>query len=249
MKRILKRILLFLLLSSIVGYGIFALVYFPHHSEATKCEEIVVKLMNGGKEPLVLETQIRATITSSPSNPMGKLPSEINTEAIETLLKKNKIIKDAIVYRSNSGKVVIRVEQRIPLYKIMGSGGNFFVDTEGVIIPQQNNYAVKLPIVSFEAGTIEKNFAANELRNFVVYLQQNEFWNDQIEQIHVLTNREVELIPKVGNHRIVMGTLTDVNKKLNRLMKFYRKGLNKIGWNCYSEINLKYDKQIVCTKR
>ena len=246
MKQILKLLFLSLLLLVVVGYGIFALFYFSRQPNTAKCGEIVVKRMNGGKEPLISETQIRNTVTGSAFNPIGKTVSEINTDAIESLLEKNKILKNAIVYHTNSGKVIIKVYQRTPLYKIMDENDNFLVDEEGIMMPLQGNFVTKTPIVS---GTIEKDFAANELRDFIVYLQQHEFWNEQIEQIYVYPNREVELIPKVGNHRILMGTLTDVDKKLNRLMKFYRKVLNKVGWNQYSVINLKYDKQVVCTKR
>jgi cell division protein FtsQ len=32
------------------------------------------------------------------------------------------------------------------------------------------------------------------------------------------------------------------------LMTFYKEGLNKVGWNAYLTINLKYKNQIVCTK-
>jgi len=246
MKQILKLLFLSLLLLVVVGYGIFALFYFSRQPNTAKCGEIVVKQMNGGEDPLVSEAQIRNTVTGSPFNPIGKSIPEINTEAIEALLEKNKIIKNTVVYHTNSGKVIIKVYQRTPFYKIMGENGNFLVDEEGIMMPMQGHFISKAPIVS---GTIEKDFAANELRNFIVYLQQHPFWNEQIEQIYVYPNREVELIPKVGNHRILMGTLTDVDKKLNRLMKFYRKGLNEVGWNRYSVINLKYDKQVVCTKR
>ena len=249
MKRLIKRILLLLLLLVVVGYGIFALFFFSRLSCPEKCGEIVVKLMNEEKSQLISQAQIRSVITGSPLNPIGKPISEINTEAIEDLLEKNKIIKNAVVYRTNSEKIIVKIYQRIPLYKIMGENGNFLVDTEGVIMPLRNILAAKLPIVSAKLETIEKEGVTNELRDFVVYLQQHEFWNEQIEQIYVFENREVELIPKVGRHRILMGTLTDVDKKLNRLMKFYQKGLNEVGWNRYSEINLKYDKQVVCTKR
>ena len=32
------------------------------------------------------------------------------------------------------------------------------------------------------------------------------------------------------------------------VMIFYQNGLNKVGWNIYSTINLEYKNQVVCTK-
>ena len=245
-KKTLTRILMLFLLLVVVGYGIFVMSRFAKLPDSTVCEEVEVELTDVSEDILITKERVYNLVTNSEYNPKGKEVGTIDTKAIETYIEKNKIVKDAQVYFTDSGKMKIKIAQRIPLYKIMNESGNFFVDTEGVMIPAQSVFSVKLPIVS---GYVEKDLAANELRNFVLYLQDNPFWEQQIEQIYVNAGGDVELIPKVGNHRIVMGTLTDVDKKLNRLMKFYLKGLNEVGWNRYAVINLKYDKQIVCTKR
>ena len=44
-------------------------------------------------------------------------------------------------------------------------------------------------------------------------------------------------------------TLEDfINKKMDRLEKFYKYGLSQAGWNKYSYINIEFDNQIICTK-
>jgi cell division protein FtsQ len=40
-----------------------------------------------------------------------------------------------------------------------------------------------------------------------------------------------------------------LDRKLSRLDKFYRYGLNLSGWNKYDYINLEFDNQIICRKR
>ena len=44
-----------------------------------------------------------------------------------------------------------------------------------------------------------------DLYKFGVFLQKNSFWNAQIEQIHVLPGRNIELVPRVGDHIIYLG--------------------------------------------
>ena len=58
----------------------------------------------------------------------------------------------------------------------------------------------------------------------------------------------MELIPRVGDHIIVIGTLTDYSDKLARLKLFYEKVLNQVGWNKYRKINIEFSNQIICTK-
>ena len=37
--------------------------------------------------------------------------------------------------------------------------------------------------------------------------------------------------------------------KLDKLRAFYQKGLNNIGWNKYSKLNIEFDNKIIGTKR
>ena len=62
-------------------------------------------------------------------------------------------------------------------------------------------------------------------------------------------DQEVELVPRVGNHRIMLGTLEGFEEKLAHLKLFYEQAIPKMGWEKYSMINLKYKNQIVCTKK
>ncbi len=65
-----------------------------------------------------------------------------------------------------------------------------------------------------------KELAITDLYKFALFLQKDEFWNDQIDQIFVHPDGETELIPRVGSHRIVLGTLDDFETKLQNLKLF-----------------------------
>ena len=52
-----------------------------------------------------------------------------------------------------------------------------------------------------------------------------------------------------GKILVLATPLTLQQEKFENLMKFYRNGLSKTGWNKYSIINLSYNGQIVCTKK
>jgi cell division protein FtsQ len=114
-----------------------------------------------------------------------------------------------------------------------------------MLMPSNTKCNAYLPVAT---GNINKSFATKELHNFALFLQQDRFWNSQIEQIHVLNNQTVELVPRVGSHTIYLGKLTQVENKLERVKQFYKKALNQVGWNKYSRINVEFGNQIVCTK-
>ena len=59
---------------------------------------------------------------------------------------------------------------------------------------------------------------------------------------------EFELVPRVGQHIVLLGNMTDYKKKIRQLKHFYVNVLNRQGWNKYKYLNLKFNNQIVCTK-
>ena len=119
-----------------------------------------------------------------------------------------------------------------------------------VFIDRNNSDRIAIKKYGFKfSGYVEKELAVTDLYKFALFLQGNEFWNDQIEQIYVYPDNEVELIPRVGSHRIMLGPLEGFEEKLANLRLFYEQAIPKMGWEKYSMINLKYKNQIVCTKR
>ena len=82
-----------------------------------------------------------------------------------------------------------------------------------------------------------------------MFLKENPFWNAQIQQINVTASKELELVPRVGEHIIFMGKPGNYENKFDRLKTFYKKGLNQVGWNKYSRISLEFENQIICTKK
>lgn len=91
-----------------------------------------------------------------------------------------------------------------------------------------------------------------KLINFVRQVEDDGFWSAEIVQIVASSASsgamELVLVPRSGDFRIVFGEIGDAERKFDKLMRFYRDGLGKIGWNRYGTINLKYNNQVVCTE-
>ena len=104
--------------------------------------------------------------------------------------------------------------------------------------------------------------AKSHLVYLVEAIMANKMWFNLVEQINVLPNQGIEIVPRVGNHVVYLGQLPRakqnnvrrqlitemINSKMTRLEKFYRYGLSQAGWNKYKYINLEFDNQIVCKK-
>ena len=94
-----------------------------------------------------------------------------------------------------------------------------------------------------------KNSILKDIYYLVEYINDDSFWSAQIDQIYVDNNDEIDLIPRVGNQLIHLGSIENLEGKLRNLAELYDKVLPEVGWNKYSMINLEYKDQIVCKKR
>ena len=70
----------------------------------------------------------------------------------------------------------------------------------------------------------------------------------QITQIH-FGEPDILLIPRVGYHKINIGTFENIVEKLDNLYQFYKVAMPVKGWQAYSNINLKFKNEIVCTSK
>lgn len=243
-----KKVLVIIGLCALVGYLVFAAFYFQEKPKEGVCSKFEVEVSNIQEGEQFVETDdIAKYLKEKDLDPTGKQLKDINTNVIEEAILSNQLVKKADVFVTNSGGVRAVIEERRPILRIISDNGeNYYIDDEGRKMPLSKRFTAYLPVAT---GSIKEEFAKADLHKFALFLHQDKFWNAQIEQIVVLPNNDVKLIPRVGDHQIILGSLHGYKERLDKLLTFYENGLNAAGWNKYSVINLKYDKQVVCTKR
>lgn len=243
-----KKVLVIIGLCLLAGYLIFSAFYFQGKPKDGLCTGFEVDIKNSTAEDQFIESKdVEQFIKEKKLDPTGKLLKDINTNELEEAILANQLIKSASVFITNNGSVKASIVERKPILRVISStGGNYYIDSEGNKMPLSTRSSAYLHIAT---GNIKEDFAKTDLYNFALFLYDNKFWNAQIEQIVVQPNQDIKLIPRVGDHQIILGSLDGYEEKLDRLLAFYQNGLNETGWNKYSVINLKFDKQVVCTKR
>jgi len=244
MKPTLKYIFILIGVLLVLAYLFLSLTNLTEKSNQKVCKRLEIELADSAKIQLLRETDIALMLELRDLNPVGKALKHIRTESIEDALRKNPMVKEAECYKTPSGIVHVRIVQRRPKFRVMGME-NYYVDVDRKRLPISLNYAAFVPIVS---GRVTKSMASSKLFDFVTFLEENPFWNAQIEQIYVRDDQKIELVPRVGDGIIVLGTLNDFALKLEKLRRLYVGGFNVIGWNRYKVIDLQYKDQVVCTK-
>lgn len=104
-----------------------------------------------------------------------------------------------------------------------------------------------------EQKKLEKSYEDfMKLLTFVETVERDDFWRSEVVQIVAHTTSsgalEVDLVPRSGRHTIRFGRLERVEEKFAKLMRFYRNGLTKIGWDEYRTIDVRFDGQVICKR-
>jgi len=242
-------------------YLVLAMTSFNKPDETMKaCTNVQIVIDDESTNGFLSAKEIKRLLEKKKLYPYEKPMSTVNPRVIEEALKRSSFVNTSECYKTKEGHVLIRVTQRMPVVRIKNeAGADYYVDDEGGIMPN-SQYLSDLMICT---GHVSRAFAKDYVAPLAIALSNSEFWKNQMEQINVLPDESIELVPRVGDHVVYVGRLpheqddekrkqkvTDfIVKKLDRLEKFYRYGLSRAGWNKYSYINLEYDNQIVCKKR
>lgn len=256
-----KKTLLVLADLVLAAYIVLAVTAFNKPDETSSvCTKVSINIADEATNGFINSKEIKKRLEATKLYPLDKPMRYIDARKIEETLKTSPFVQTAECFKTQDGHVNISVTQRLPLVRIKAQNGDdYYLDDNDCIMPN-SHYTSDLIIAT---GNISRPFAMNYISPLSKSLMNNELWKNQIEQINVLQDRTIELIPRVGNHVIVLGQLPEaklkgdiaqrvdqfLQRKLRRLELFYRYGLSQAGWNKYSSINLEFDNQIICKKR
>lgn len=246
-----------------VLYLIAIPVYLAMSVGSRRCGGISIDIKDSADYHFVTKRQLLSLVYGSTGKILGQKLKDVAVGDIENRLDNLRELKSAEVYMDIAGTMHVYVDQRDPVMRVMPeSGGDYFIDEDGIVVRKRNLYNPRLHIVEGNINinsamlngvsvldTSIKNSVLKDIYYLVDYINRDKFWSAQIDQIYVDNNNEIDLIPRVGNQLIHLGTAEDFKGKLRNLEAFYDKVLPEVGWNKYSMINLEFKDQIVCKKR
>ena len=237
-------ILSVLLLALYLAYSVVAMT--DRHEDTRLCQGVDLHISDSLHFDLIDKEMILTVLQEHSIDPTGLPLDDINLEMLESILQLHPLVGKVQCYKTGGDMLRINIWSRVPLVRVMNNRGqDYYVDSRGDILTQ-HSLAVQLPVAT---GYIDRRFASVELLQVVNAIDRSEFWKAQVEQINVTRDGQIELVPRVGEHLLILGTAQDIEHKLERLMNFYKNGLDNVGWNKYSSISVAYDNQVVCKKR
>lgn len=222
--------------------------------DSTICKD--VKVIIPGNQTFVERSEIDNILQNASGQLVGRNLAQINIHRLEAALRANPFIEAAKVYADMNGVIQVQIKQREPLLRVLNMANqDFYIDRNGLKVPTSQVFTARVLVAN---GHILENFSgiidtlktalARDLFHTALFIERDTLWRHQIEQIFVNSKSEIELVPRVGNHKIILGNADSLQTKFTNLLMFYKKAMPKVGWEAYKTINIKYTNQVVCVK-
>jgi cell division protein FtsQ len=253
-----KRIWQYLLIGFAWAVSLGGLIVLMSFIETKKAEVLCkdVKVYIPGNQYFIDRDEVDDILQIHSHALIGHKMERINLHDLQNKLKANPFIEYAKVYADMDGIITIEISQRQPVLRVMNRfDQDFYVDQHGLKMPLSANFTARVLVAN---GYIDELFAnrvdtlhtaiAMELFKTVDYIRKDSLWDAQIAQIYVNREHEIELIPRVGNNRILLGNADSLDVKFHNLLVFYKKALPRVGWEAYKLINIKYANQVIGVK-
>lgn len=235
--------------------GIIALMSFIEIKKAeTVCKD--VKIYIPGSQYFIDKAEIESILQLSSHTLVGRKMDGINLHNLEKKLSANPFIEYAKVFADMDGVVMIEINQRQPIMRMMNlSDQDFYIDQHGMKLPLSANFTANVLAAN---GFIDEPFSgkvdtlhtalAKDIFKAIDFIRKDSLWDAQISQVYINDKHEMELIPRVGNQRILLGNADSLDLKFANLKAFYKQALPQVGWDAYKLINIKYANQVIGVK-
>lgn len=225
------------------------------------CWKLDVEIEKAGEENFISEESIRSAIQSLSDSIVGIPVNRIDINRIHDVLVKNKSIREASVFTTVDGRCVVKAKQLAPVARIINlDGTGFYLDKDGYTMPLSNQHTAHVPVftgniseqmitgsVLAKDSTFCSRSLLDEIAAFTAFISENVFLKAQVEHVFINAEKKFVVIPRVGDHEIVFGDISNLEMKYKKLMAFYMHELPQRNLNKYASINLEFAGQLVCS--
>lgn len=241
---------------SIAGAALIVLFVIAWKAkEEKKYNSIQIELVGENTAALFMDEKEILQIIHEQGVKEGQAIGKLNLNTLEKHLHTIRWVKNVELFLDNTQVLQVKIEQRIPIARIFTASGNsFYIDNEGLQLPLKQLTVLRLPVFTnfpSDQQNLSKpdSLLLNDILHFTKAVQNDSFFMAQTAQVNIAVNGDFELVPTVGDHIVLIGSVENIEDKLNRLYTFYKKVWVQSGLNAYQVIDCRFDNQIVALKK
>lgn len=231
---------------------VLALLSADRQQRNRRVRDVSIQIRNASEVQFLTEDAVREMLFKARHvDPRREQVNRLDEHSMEAILQSNPWVREAQVFTDAEARLHINVHQRIPAVRVFElSGDSYYLDTSRRSMPLCSRFSSYVPVITgvpHLGNDSMGQLLRGEILGLVNYFSARPFWNAQVSQIVMRPDYGFELIPVLGSQRIIIGDTSNLAEKLDNLFAFYKQVQNRLGWDQYRSIDLRYKGQIVAS--
>lgn len=226
-----------------LGVVIFLFSFSSQRNQSRKLTKSVV-VFEGDNALFVKRETVNKLLIENKENASSIGKDKLDLNKLERRLNSNEMIDKSDVFVSIDGVLKAVVVQKTPVARVFDKEGSFYVDYEGGIMPLSDNFTARVPLVS---GVINRKNSEKYSQLFRA-IYDDDFLKKNIIAIEVMHNGRLKMLNRNYNYEIDFGDIANMEQKFKDYKAFFQKAVLDSSLYKYKKIDLRFTKQVVCTK-
>ena len=244
------KILLILLAALVLGVMVIVANVSRNRSQV---RGVTIHIRYGRMPHLVEEQAVADTLLKHIPTLTRQRVRDVNRQEVAEAARRVSTLRDVTASVSVSGNVVVKARQRRPIARLLYADKTYYFDDQSVVFPTSPVGNCNVLVVGGDFSQPLRPDSLNaqvmDLVTVAKFLDDHANYGLLIDQLYAEQDGDIMMVPKLGDHVVELGNTEHLDQKFSNLAAFYRKGMPRAGWHTYSKISLKFDGQVVCTKK
>ena len=242
MKRLIQNSILLILAIALTA----GILWARGKSQGELCSAIEVEVINADSTSFVTPQGVLSDLRGQGIEVIGQHMGEIDASSIEEALRKYPYLENADCVKCQDGRLLIRVSQLVPVMRVFDGDASYYVNRAGKRMGASSFYHCDVPVVQ---GHFTRKYPATRLVPLIDFIEKDSLLHSLVTMFQVNDTNNIIIVPNFSGHVVNIGNATGFENKFAKLKLFYGEVLPKKGWNTYDTISVKWNHQVVATKR
>lgn len=239
-----KKYIVFVKFIFLFAVVVFLYAFTGHRNSRKTVVSTGIEFSNG--DNLFLSHAMVNKLLIQKEGPLkNKAKSLINLHNLESDVCSNPLVESAVIYMTIGGSLKAVVTQRTPVARVQTSEQVYYLDRQGLKMPLSPSYSASVLLVS--GAVTDRDLP--DVFQLVVKIRKDSFLKKNIVGIQKKSDGTFVLKTRMYKQQIQLGEIVNLDQKFKKLEAFYNKAILDKEIETYKTIDLKYNNQVVCTKK
>jgi len=231
------RIFLMLILAG------FLFSFSNKRNQERKLTDVLV-LFTSPKQPFIPMQTIQGLLTNN-ADTLDFYIGDIKIKELEEKILEHPMVANAEVYMSIDGILGAEITQRTPVGRCINKDGVMYIDELGDFMPLSTNHSARVPLVY----GVRDSLTRVDIMPLLLAIREDEYMKQSV--VSVVHNKpdDIRLELRQKKLDVIIGSPENLEYKFRKLKGFIKYTQDNNTIEDYKVIDLKFNNQVVATKK